>query len=205
MFTGIIQAVGQVDSIFMLGNDVKLSIHAGSLALDDVMVGDSIAINGVCLTVTHLNKTHFQVHVSEQTLSVTAGLHDKHMVNLEKALRLQDRLGGHLVSGHVDGTGEVVRIDALDDCRLLTVRAPHTLAKYIAKKGSICIDGVSLTVNSIDRDIFTLNIIPHTLANTTLKQLTVGAQVNLEIDQIARYIDRMAEWSLEKSESSDAA
>ncbi len=203
MFTGIIQAVGQIDAVSMAGNDAILSIYAENLKLSDVIVGDSIAVSGVCLTITQLSKTHFQAHVSKETLSVTAGLDGKQKVNLEKALRLTDRLGGHLVSGHVDGVGQVTRFEQVGDCWLLAICAPHAISKYIAKKGSICVDGVSLTVNSIERDIFSMNIIPHTLEHTTFKHLKIGSQVNLEIDQIARYVERMAEWSLEKNENTN--
>ena len=204
MFTGIIQAVGHIDSVTPMGDDVKLSIQATNLGLDDVIAGDSIAVNGVCLTVTQLSKTHFQAHISKKTLNVTEGLNSKNSVNLEKALRLIDRLGGHLVSGHVDGIGQVLRFEQAGDCWLLAVRAPHQISKYIAKKGSVCVDGVSLTVNTILHDTFTMNIIPHTLENTTFKHLKVSNLVNLEIDQIARYVERMAEWSLEKNESPHA-
>lgn len=204
MFTGIIQAVGHIDSVTQMGDDVKLSIQAANLGLDDVIVGDSIAVNGVCLTVAQLSKTHFQAHVSKETLNVTEGLNSKNSVNLEKALRLNDRLGGHLVSGHVDGIGQVLRFEQDGDCWLLAVRAPHQISKYIAKKGSICVNGVSLTVNTILHDTLTMNIIPHTLENTTFKYLKVSNLVNLEIDQIARYVERMAEWSLEKNENPNA-
>jgi riboflavin synthase len=199
MFTGIIQAIGHIDAITKQGDDLKLSIRAANL--HDVILGDSIAVNGACLTVTQLSKTHFEVHVSKETLRVTAGLGDKNAVNLEKALRLSDRLGGHLVSGHVDGVGEVTQFTNLGECWLLAVRAPHTISKYIAKKGAICIDGVSLTVNQIRQDTFEMNIIPHTLAHTTLNNLSAGSRVNIEIDQIARYVERMTEWQQEKSES----
>jgi riboflavin synthase len=195
MFTGIIQAVGEIDAITKAGEDLKLSIQAHNLGLDDVQVGDSIAVNGVCLTATHLSKTHFDAQASKETLAVTTGLSNKQTVNLEKALRLQDRLGGHLVSGHVDGVGQVIQFDERGDCWLLAILAPHSISKYIAKKGSICVNGVSLTVNSIEQDTFTMNIIPHTLENTTFKFLKVGSHVNLEIDQIARYIERIAEWN----------
>ena len=202
MFTGIIQATGHIDAIVRAGEDVRLSIQAADLGLDDVQLGDSIAVNGVCLTATHLSKTHFEVHVSKETLNVSVGLNKQRAVNLEKALRLNDRLGGHLVSGHVDGVGEVTRFEDIgqasqERCWLLAIRAPHTISKYIAKKGSICVDGVSLTVNTIEKDVFTVNIIPHTLQHTTFLHLTVGSQVNLEIDQIARYVERMAEWAQE--------
>ena len=197
MFTGIIQAVGHIDAITLAGDDVKLSIQAENLGLADVQIGDSIAVNGVCLTVAHLNSTHFEVHVSKQTLAVSIGLNTQQAVNLEKALRLSDRLGGHLVSGHVDGVGTVKQFNDLGDCWLLVICAPHAISKYIAKKGSICVNGVSLTVNSIEYDIFNMNIIPHTLENTTFQHLEAGSQVNLEIDQIARYVERMAEWAQE--------
>jgi riboflavin synthase len=193
MFTGIIQAIGHIDAITPQGDDLKLSIRVANL--EDVILGDSIAVNGVCLTVAQLTKTHFEAHVSKETLSVTSGLNNKNAVNLEKALRLNDRLGGHLVSGHVDGVGEVTKFENLGDCWLLAVLAPHAISKYIAKKGSICIDGVSLTVNSIEQDTFSMNIIPHTLENTTLNHLSAGSRVNIEIDQIARYVERMTEWN----------
>lgn len=199
MFTGIIQAIGDIDATTKVGEDLRLSINATHLGLDDVQIGDSIAVNGVCLTVTRFDKTHFEVHVSKETLNVTAGLNNGQAVNLEKALRLQDRLGGHLVSGHVDGVGQVTRFEQAGDCWLLAIRAPHEISKYIAKKGSICVDGVSLTVNSIAQDIFTMNIIPHTLEHTTFKHLKVGDHVNLEIDLIARYVERMTEWTHENA------
>jgi riboflavin synthase len=193
MFTGIIQAIGNIDAITPQGDDIKLSIRADNL--EDVIVGDSIAVNGVCLTVAQLTKTHFEAHVSKETLTATAGLANKNAVNLEKALRLSDRLGGHLVSGHVDGVGEVVKFENLGDCWLLAVCVPHAISKYIAKKGSICVDGVSLTVNTIEQDTFTMNIIPHTLEHTTLKHLCPGSRINIEVDQIARYVERMTEWN----------
>ena len=197
MFTGIIQAVGHIDAITHVGDDVKLSINAKNLGLDDVQLGDSIAVNGVCLTVAKLDKAYFEVHVSKETLRVSTGLNTQSVINLEKALRLNDRLGGHLVSGHVDGIGAVTQFESIGDCWLLAVRAPHAISKYIAKKGSICVNGVSLTVNAIENDVFKMNIIPHTLQQTTFQHLTVGSQVNLEIDQIARYVERMTEWAQE--------
>ena len=203
MFTGIIQAVGHIDNIINIGDDYKLSIKAIDLGLNDVKMGDSIAVNGVCLTATAISATHFEVHVSAETIAVTAGLNNQQAVNLEKALRLQDRLGGHLVSGHVDGVGLVTQFEDIgqiskDGCWLLAIRAPHAISKYIAKKGSICVNGVSLTVNNIENDVFSMNIIPHTLQHTTLKDLNIGSQVNLEIDQIARYIERINEWKAEQ-------
>ncbi len=197
MFTGIIQTVGQIERIAPTGDDVKLRIHTAELDLADVVVGDSIAVNGVCLTVIDLGKHHFEAHVSKETLSCTAGLNSERAVNLEKALRYSDRLGGHLVSGHVDGVGQVVRFEQLGDCWQLVVRAPHNISCYIAVKGSITVDGVSLTVNTIEKDTFSVNLIPHTLSHTTLQYLGIGSRVNLEADLIARYVERMAQWQTE--------
>lgn len=195
MFTGIIQAVGHIESTMQVGNEMQLVINAEYLGLEDVVLGDSIAVNGVCLTATAHSKTHFHAHVSTETLNVNVGLNQLHAVNLEKALRLNDRLGGHLVSGHVDGVGMVIAFTDLGESWTLTIEAPRALSKYIAKKGSICVNGVSLTVNSIEKDTFSMNIIPHTLQHTTFNQLKSGSRVNLEIDQIARYVERMTEWA----------
>lgn len=197
MFTGIIQAVGQIERIETVGEDARLNIAAGDLDMGDVALGDSIAVNGVCLTVVEFDNSSFQVHVSKETLSCTVGLDTPKAVNLEKAMQLTDRLGGHLVSGHVDGVGQVVKFDRLGDCMQLVIRAPHVISRYIAVKGSIAVDGVSLTVNSVDGDIFSINLIPHTLEVTTLKLLGIGSRVNLEIDLIARYVERMAQWNNE--------
>jgi riboflavin synthase len=197
MFTGIIQSIGQIDAIQTASGDIQISVNAGPLNLTDIKEGDSIAVNGVCLTAVHINQTHFKADVSKETLSVTVGLAKQGAVNLEKAMRLDDRLGGHLVSGHVDGVGEVVKFEPVNDCWLLAVKAPHPISKYIAYKGSICVDGVSLTINSIEHDVFTINIIPHTLEKTTLGTLTIGSFVNLETDQIARYVERMQQWANE--------
>lgn len=197
MFTGIIQAIGHIERIDPVEQDARLSIHAGALDLADVAVGDSIATSGVCLTVVARDAQSFQAHVSRESLSCTVGLESLRAVNLEKALRLADRLGGHLVSGHVDGVGQVVRFEPLGECMLLAIRAPHALARYIAVKGSVAVDGVSLTVNSVDHDSFTINLIPHTLEMTTLHTLGVGSRVNLEVDLIARYVERMTEWERE--------
>ena len=197
MFTGIIQSVGAITQAKSMGADVQLSISSQQLDMRDVQLGDSIAVNGVCLTVVNLSDAHFEAHVSKETLSVTEGLQHSHPVNLEKALRLSDRLGGHLVSGHVDGVGEVVKFESLGECWQLDIRAPHAISKYIAIKGSICVDGVSLTVNKVTGDEFSINLIPHTLENTTLKLLCAGSRVNLEVDQIARYVERMTLWSSE--------
>ena len=194
MFTGIIQAVGQIETVTPIGEDVRLKILANGLDMSDVALGDSIATSGVCLTVVSFDTRSFEVHVSKETLSCTVGLDSQKSVNLEKALRLSDRLGGHLVSGHVDGVGQVVRFDAVGDCMLLSIRAPHALSRYIAVKGSVAVDGVSLTVNAVDGDVFSINLIPHTLEMTTLQQLGVGSRTNLEIDLIARYVERMTQW-----------
>jgi riboflavin synthase len=199
MFTGIIQTIGQINQVTRLGNDVKLNITCEGLDMQDVKTGDSIAVNGVCLTAVSFDDSQFEAHVSNETLSVTVGLDIVHAVNLEKALRLNDRLGGHLVSGHVDGVGLVVHFERLGDCWKLDIRAPHAISKYISVKGSIAVNGVSLTVNTIMADIFSINLIPHTIENTTLQFLKVGAQVNLEVDQIARYVERMTLWSSEST------
>ena len=194
MFSGIVAAVGRIIESTPRNDGtptVRLTIDAGRLALDDVSLGDSIACSGVCLTVVDKRGHTFCVDVSPETLACTVGLAASGPVNLEKALRLSDRLGGHLVAGHVDGVGEVLRFDALGDNRLLEIRAPAALAKYIARKGSITVDGVSLTTNAVDGACFSINLIPHTLAATTLGGLQPGARVNLEIDLIARYVERM--------------
>lgn len=202
MFTGIIQTIGQIEHSIPVGEDVKLNIACIGLDMQDVNVGDSIAVNGVCLTAVNFSESHFDAYVSKETLSVTVGLNGKFAVNLEKALRLSDRLGGHLVSGHVDGIGEVVLFEQLGDCWKLDILAPHAISKYIAIKGSICVNGVSLTINSINKDVFSMNLIPHTLKNTTLKFLKTGSLVNLEVDQIARYIERMKLWAEESTSAS---
>ena len=197
MFTGIIQTVGQIERVTPMGDDVKLNISCAGLDMQDVKIGDSIAVNGVCLTAITFDESHFEAHVSKESLSVTIGLDKPNAVNLEKALRLSDRLGGHLVSGHVDGVGEVVFFEPLGDCWKLDIRAPHAISKYISMKGSICVNGVSLTVNTIASDVFSMNLIPHTLENTSLQFLKAGSQVNLEVDQIARYVERMTLWAAE--------
>ncbi|MBN8515191.1 riboflavin synthase [Accumulibacter sp.] len=194
MFSGIIAAVGQITAIASRDDGagtVRLTIDAGKLDLDDLALGDSIACNGVCLTVVDQQDQRFFVDVSPESLACTVGLSAPGPVNLEKALRLADRLGGHLVSGHVDGIGEVLRFDAVGDNRLLEIRAPLELARYIARKGSITVDGVSLTTNAVAGARFTINLIPHTLAATTLGRLQPGSRVNLEIDLIARYCERL--------------
>jgi len=192
MFSGIIADVGTISSVQDREGGLRLSITTEDLVLDDVQLGDSIAVNGVCLTVIKLVEKTFEVEVSRETINCTIGLGKQNaLVNLEKALRLSDRLGGHLVSGHVDGVGEVVAFNDIGESWRLIVRAPQPLKKYIAAKGSITINGVSLTVNHVAGAEFEVNLIPHTLASTTLNLLVAGAQVNLEIDLIARYVERM--------------
>ncbi len=192
MFSGIVADVGIIKRAEDREGGLRLSVATEALGMDDVQLGDSIAVNGVCLTVVKQEGNTFTVDVSRETLNCTVGL-DKQggHVNLEKALRLSDRLGGHLVTGHVDGVGEVVAFNDIGESWRLVVRAPHALAKYIAVKGSITINGVSLTVNRVSGSEFEVNLIPHTLEVTTLNELKAGAKVNLEIDLIARYVERM--------------
>ena len=193
MFTGIIEAVGRIADMQRRGADLRLRLWTGTLDLSDVGVGDSIAVNGVCLTVVELPGDGFWADVSGETLAHTTlgGLANGDAVNLERALTPTTRLGGHLVSGHVDGIGEVVR--RFDDGRSVRfgIRAPAELARYIARKGSICVDGISLTVNGVDGTEFELNIVPHTLAVTSMNGLQAGRRVNLEVDIIARYLERL--------------
>ncbi len=191
MFTGIIAAVGKISRVESGKGGLRLAVDAGKLGLSDVKVGDSIAVNGVCLTVVRRGKKNFGVDVSRETLRCTAGLDKSGEVNLEKALRLSDRLDGHFVLGHVDGVGKVVRFQAAGKSRLLGVRAPVDLARYIARKGSITVHGVSLTVNAVKGAAFEVNLIPHTLVATTLRHLEVGDRVNLEVDPLARYAERL--------------
>lgn len=191
MFSGIVAAVGRITHLQALEKGLRLTVEASGLDLSDVALGDSIAHGGVCLTVIGKTGATYQVDVSRETLDCTVGLDAPGEVNLEKALRLADRLGGHLVTGHVDGVGEVLTFEKIGESHELVVRAPKPLAKYIARKGSITVDGVSLTVNRIDKTDFSINLIPHTIAVTTLKYLKRGSRVNLEIDLVARYIERM--------------
>lgn len=193
MFTGIIQAIGTISQMEAIGGDQRILIDTGKLNLDDVQLGDSIAVNGVCLTAVSLRKDGFTADVSQETLAKTslAGLQKGARVNLEKALTPQTRLGGHLVSGHVDGLGEVTARKAAGRSELFRIKAPDELAKYIAQKGSICVNGISLTVNAVQGAEFDLNIVPHTLQETSMDELKVGDRVNLEVDLIARYLERL--------------
>lgn len=198
MFTGIVAATGKISHLQTLEQGLRLTVEAPDLDLSDVAIGDSIAHNGVCLTVIEKGAGSYKIDVSRETLNCTTGLDGMHEVNLEKALRLADRLGGHLVSGHVDGVGSVVKFEPIGESHLLLIRAPKALARYIARKGSIAVNGVSLTTNAVE-DVageqggadFSINLIPHTVAVTTLRHLKPGSKVNLEIDLIARYVERM--------------
>jgi riboflavin synthase len=201
MFTGIITGVGRIAAIDDLGSSQqhgkRLTVTAPAGYLDDVGLGDSIAINGACMTVTSLdaNAGRFSIDVSAESLDKTAGLAQLGPVNLEKALRAHDRLGGHLVSGHVDGVGQVLKMEPVGESWELRILAPAALAKYLAYKGSITVNGVSLTVNAIadraDGTELSINLIPHTVENTALHSVKAGSRVNLEIDLIARYVERM--------------
>jgi riboflavin synthase len=191
MFTGIVAAVGRITQISPLSKGVRLKIATDDLPLNDTQLGDSICVNGVCLTAVNLLEGAFEADVSRETLDCTVGLDQEGEVNLEKSLTLADRLGGHLVSGHVDGVGEVLRFEAIGESWFLEIRAPGDLARYIARKGSVTVNGVSLTVNHVQGDVFDINIIPHTRAVTTFRNLVAGDRVNLEIDLIARYCERI--------------
>ena len=192
MFSGIIADIGHIKQATDRDGGLRLLIAIGMLDLSDVQPGDSIAVNGICLTVIDQTADTFTVEVSRETLNCSVGLDAQGaQVNLEKALRLSDRLGGHLVSGHVDGVGVVVEFTDLGESWKLAVCAPQELAKFIASKGSITINGVSLTVNRVSGSEFSVNLIPHTLATTNLKNLCAGGRVNLEVDLIARYLERM--------------
>ncbi len=195
MFSGIVQAIGTIEKVEPLDAGVRLTIEAGSLKLDDASVGDSIAMNGACMTVTSLFGSRFTVDVSRESLDVTAGLGAPGKINLEKSMALGDRIDGHLVTGHVDGIGEVTAFEQLGESTRLEVRAPADLGRYIARKGSITVNGVSLTVNRVADEAagttFEVNLIPHTLEVTTLSNLAAGSRLNLEIDLIARYIERV--------------
>jgi riboflavin synthase len=191
MFSGIVTAVGRIASAKPFGDGLRLRIEAPGFGFDDVALGDSIAIQGVCHTVVAKDGESFEVDTSHATLAVTAGLEAGREVNLEKSLRLSDRLGGHLVSGHVDGVGHVIELEELGGSARLVIQAPATLAHYIARKGSITVDGVSLTVNRVDDGRFEINVIPHTRAVTTFRHLAPRMRVNLEVDMLARYVERI--------------
>ncbi len=191
MFTGIVTAVGRIESARPAGDGVRLRVDAQSLGLEDVAVGDSIAVQGVCLTVVGRDAGSFEADVSRATLAVTHGLEGGRAVNLEKALRASDRMGGHIVAGHVDAVGSVVAFDDLGGSFRLEIEVPAELTRYIARKASITVDGVSLTVNEAGARTFVVNIIPHTRAVTTFRNLGAGSRVNLEVDLLARYVERI--------------
>jgi riboflavin synthase len=209
MFTGIIQAIGHIDIVEKLGDGFRLHINAGKLDMGDVQLGDSIALQGACMTVVSMTDSHFAIDISAESLDKTTGLDKPGHINLEKALRFNDRLGGHLVSGHVDGMGTVTLFEQVEQVEQikpndsqnnegswhLVIKAPLSLAKYLAYKGSIVVNGTSLTVNKVedlkDGCLMHINLIPHTLQNTTLQYLKTGSVVNLEVDLIARYVERM--------------
>ena len=193
MFTGIIQAKGSIQEVISSKEGYLLKINSNTLNLADSKVGDSIAVDGVCLTVTELSEDWFSADVSNETMSCTTFLELRHGqdVNLEKSLRFNQGIDGHLVSGHVDGVGSVDSIDKDGESVRIKIEVQSDIIKYIAKKGSICVNGVSLTVNSVEDNIFDVNIVPHTFSVTTLGELKPNSNVNLEIDQVARYVERL--------------
>ena len=193
MFTGLVEGVGTLAAREMRDGDARLTIGVGTLPFDRVEMGESISVNGVCLTVVAFDATHFEADASNETLALTTlgALPVGHALNLERAMRPDDRLGGHLVSGHVDGVGRVLQVS--DDARAQrwTFAAPKPLLRYIAQKGSICVDGVSLTVNAVDAAGFEVALVQHTIANTAFARTTTGDAVNLEVDLVARYVERL--------------
>ncbi|MFC1748769.1 riboflavin synthase [Pseudomonadota bacterium] len=193
MFTGIIESLGQITALDAKGDDRRLSIATGGLDMTDVQLGDSIAVDGICLTVVEFSDAHFVMDASAETLSKTTmgGFSVGRKVNLEKALTPTTRLGGHMVSGHVDGVGEIESKETVGESLRFRVRVPDALAKYIAVKGSVCIDGISLTVNRVEGAVFDINIIPHTADVTTIGGYQAGRKVNIEVDLVARYLERL--------------
>ena len=202
MFSGIVTAVGRIERIEPLGDGLRLTVDTGKLGLDGVALGDSIATSGVCLTVIERDGSRAKFDVSRETLNCSVGL-DRvgSEVNLEKALALNGLIGGHLVTGHVDGIGEIMKFAPLAESFELVVRAPDSIAGYIARKGSVTVNGVSLTVNDVHGRDFSINLIPHTIAVTNFKHLKTGDKVNLEIDLIARYVERMMTWREERDDA----
>ncbi|PKF60347.1 riboflavin synthase [Psychromonas sp. psych-6C06] len=193
MFTGIIEAVGSITTIKRHAKDMTITVDCGELDLCDVKLGDSIAHNGVCLTVTQLHDNGYDVDISNETIqrSGFSAIKPGFAINLEKAMQVTSRFGGHIVSGHVDGVGEITTISQLGSAVEYWIKAPDSLAKYIAEKGSITVDGISLTTNSIDGASFKLTIIPHTISQTTMTHYQVGTLVNLEVDVVSRYLERL--------------
>jgi riboflavin synthase len=194
MFTGIIQAVGKISAVAPTAGGVRIGIAVGALDFAGLKTGDSIAVNGTCLTVVEMTAPQLSFDVSRETLACTAGFAAGAVVNLEKSLRVGDGLDGHIVTGHVDGTGTVASMTAEGDNRRLAVEVPRELAKYVARKGSIAVDGVSLTVNTVEGCVFEVNLIPHTLAATNLGGLSAGMKVNIEVDTLARYAERLSQF-----------
>jgi len=197
VFTGIVKALGRIGTKEIEDGEGRLKIHTGDLDISNVQLGDSIAVCGCCLTVIRLDADGFAADVSRETLELTTlgGLDEGSPVNLEPALTLQEPLGGHLVTGHVDGIGEVVSLEANPQSVELTVRVPEELARYVAKKGSICIDGISLTVNSVEHADVGLTIVPHTIEQTIISGYVPGTRINIEVDIIARYVERISQYS----------
>jgi riboflavin synthase len=193
MFTGIVETTGTIARVAPVEKGARILVRAPALDLSDVKIGDSICVDGVCLTAVEVQGEGFAVDVSQETVDRTAGFRLGASVNLEKALRLSDRLGGHLVSGHVDGCGEVLRFEPVGESWLLEIRCEAGLEKYIVRKGSVTLNGVSLTVNRVSGREFAINLIPHTLQVTNLNTLSAGARVNLEVDLLARYLERLLE------------
>ena len=193
MFTGLIEGVGSLAGREMRGGDARLHVDVGTLRFDDVKLGESIAVNGVCLTVVAFDQRSFEADASNETLALTTlgGLAVGGPLNLERAMRADDRLGGHLVSGHVDGVGRVLRIEPDARAQRWTFAVPQPLQRYIAQKGSICVDGVSLTVNAVDDGGFEVALVPHTITHTAFARISVGDAVNLEVDLVARYVERL--------------
>lgn len=193
MFTGIIESVGSIAALSPRGNDMRVRVDTGKLSMADVNLGDSIATNGVCLTVVDFSDNHFDADVSIETIKRTGFVNYKvgQAVNLEKAMLASSRFGGHIVSGHVDGVGEVSKVENLGQTWEIWVKAPDNLAKYIAEKGSITVDGTSLTVNDVHGASFKLTLVPHTLKETVIQHYQPGTAVNLEVDVIARYLERL--------------
>ncbi len=191
MFTGIVEAVGMIVRVERAARGVRIAVRADRLDTRSIKVGESVCVQGVCLTVTMRRGKLLRFDVSRETLKCTSGLERPGAVNLERSLRLGDPLGGHLVAGHVDGVGMVIAAETAGESRMLRIRAPRQLSRYVARKGSICVDGVSLTVNRVDGNAFEVNLIPHTLGVTTLRRLAPGTRVNLEIDLVARYVERI--------------
>ncbi|MDR0564887.1 MAG: riboflavin synthase [Azoarcus sp.] len=205
MFSGIVAAVGRIEKTEPLGDGLRLTVDVGSLGLDGVAVGDSIAHSGVCLTVIEIDGRRAKFDVSRETLNCSVGLDCVgNEINLEKALALNGLIGGHLVTGHVDGIGEIVRFAPLAESFELVIRAPDSIAGYIARKGSVAVNGVSLTVNHVQGRDFSINLIPHTVTVTNFKHFKAGDKVNLEIDLIARYVERMLSWREEQNAKNPA-